>query len=112
MKFLTKIKRFIFPPESWSDLTESEREEIMKSSRRERRKLAKAVANSTVLDESVMQRGTNHTGATATGSDPGGAAGSIFAEDRRQRIEQAIREGERSGHLPGLVFLFCAGSCN
>lgn len=102
LKLLSRLakafRNFVTPP-TWESLTDEQRQQLLSLSRSQRRKLAKAMAQGTVIDNRALQMGGGHADALDTsgaeGADSGGAMGNILGDWRREQIKEAMREGER-----------------
>ena len=98
IRVLTSLRNFVSPP-TWESLTDEQRQQLLSLSRSQRRKLARAMAQGTVIDNRALQMSGGHADALDTsgaeGADSGGAMGNILGDWRREQIKEAMREGER-----------------
>lgn len=105
-KLIAKIQmafhNLIYPP-TWASITEQERRDLLSLSIKQRRKLAKAVAASQVLDVGIRSSGGPNGGGTdgaGSGADPGDVGivlGHVLADIRRELIREAVRKDEPKG---------------
>ena len=103
MKLFSKlgkvIRNFVSPP-TWESLTDEQRQQLLSLSRSQRRKLARAMAQDTVIDSKSIRMNMGHSDAVdisgAEAADAGAALASTLGNWRREEIKEAMREGGRN----------------